>query len=178
MSTSVSTTTSSKQAEAGKQIVVTGNPGDGKTHLIERLRPKLEALGARVITDANACTDDEILEQWVASRDDGKPFVLAINEWPLYVLQRLASKNGFTPVAEALRQAPTARFFVEVHRPADAAENVVVVDPSLRNLLAASVVERVIDRLNAGPLLRWASTPPTRRSRIARRCASRRCATA
>jgi hypothetical protein len=126
---------------------VTGNPGDGKTHLIERLRPKLEALGARVITDANACTDAEILEQWVASRDDGKPFVLAINEWPLYVLQRLATKSDFTPVAEALRQVTTARFFVEVHRPADATENVVVVDLSLRNLLAASVVERVIDRL-------------------------------
>ena len=135
------------QAEAGRQIVVTGNPGDGKTHLIERLRPKLEALGARVITDANACTDAEILELWTASREDGKPFVLAINEWPLYVVQRLAAKNGFTPVAEALRQVTTARFFVEVHRPADATENVVVVDLSLRNLLSASVVERVIDRL-------------------------------
>ena len=105
------------QAEAGRQIVVTGNPGDGKTHLIERLRPKLEALGARVITDANACTDAEILEQWAASRDDGKPFVLAINEWPLYVLQRLASRSGFTPVAEALRQVTSARFFVEERPP-------------------------------------------------------------
>jgi hypothetical protein len=135
------------QAEAGKQIVITGNPGDGKTHLIERLRPKLEALGARVITDANAYTDAEILKQWVTSREDGKPFVLAINEWPLYVLQRLASQRGFTPVGEALRQVTTARFFIEMHRPADATDNVVVVDLSLRNLLSASVVERVINRL-------------------------------
>lgn len=135
------------QAEAGRQVLVTGNPGDGKTHLIERLRPQLEALGARVITDANALTDAQIVEQWVASRDDGKPFVLAINEWPLYVLQRLAVKTGFTPVAEALRQVTTARFFVEARRPIDAQENVVVVDLSLRNLLLASVVERVIDRL-------------------------------
>jgi hypothetical protein len=100
-----------------------------------------------VITDANACTDAEILEQWTASCDDGKPFVLAINEWPLYVVQRLAAKNGFTPVAEALRQVTTGRFFIEAHRPADAKENVVVVDLSLRNLLSAGVVERVIDRL-------------------------------
>jgi hypothetical protein len=135
------------EAEQGRQIVVTGNPGDGKTHLIERLRPRLEALGARVITDANACSDDEILEQWGASRDDGKPFVLAINEWPLYVLRRLAAKRGFTPVGEALRQVSSGRFFVEAHRPGDVQDNVVVVDLSLRNLLSGTVVERVIERL-------------------------------
>jgi hypothetical protein len=135
------------EAKAGRQIVVTGNPGDGKTHLIERLRPRLEALGARVITDANACTDAEILQQWGACRGDGKPFVLAINEWPLYVLQRLAAESNFTPVAEALRQVTSARFFVEERRPADASDNVVVVDLSLRNLLAANVVDRVIERL-------------------------------
>jgi Domain of unknown function (DUF4338) len=135
------------QAEAGRQVVVTGNPGDGKTHLIERLRARLQAAGARVITDANACTDSEILEQWAASRDDGKPFVLAINEWPLYVLQRLAARSGFTPVAEALRQVNSARFFLEERRPEDAKENVAVVDLSVRNLLSASVIERVIDRL-------------------------------
>jgi hypothetical protein len=135
------------QAEKGRQIVVTGNPGDGKTHLIERLRPRLEALSARVITDANACSDKDILEQWEASRDDGRPFVLAINEWPLYVLQRLAAGRRFTPVAEALRQVTAARFFVEAHRPGDAQENVVVVDLSLRNLLSGTVLDRVLDRL-------------------------------
>ncbi len=136
-----------EQAESGRQIVVTGNPGDGKTHLIERLRPELEALHARVITDANALSDAEILEQWAQSSDDGRPFVLAINEWPLYVLQRVASADGFGPVREALRQVTTARFFVEAHRPDDAMENVVVVDLSLRNLLSGGVIERVIDRL-------------------------------
>jgi hypothetical protein len=135
------------QAKAGQQIVVTGNPGDGKTHLIERLRPELEALGARVITDANAFTDAEILEQWAASKEDRRAFVLAINEWPLYVLQRLASTREFTPVAEALRQVTTARFYRDDHRPEEARDGVVVIDLSLRNLLSAGVVDRVIDRL-------------------------------
>lgn len=136
-----------EQAVAGRQIVITGNPGDGKTHLIERLRPQLEAVGARVITDANACTNADILDQWAASVGDGKPFILAINEWPLYVLQRLARERHFTPVAEALRQVTRARYFVDDRRPEDAKENVVVVDLSLRNLLSAGVVEEVIDRL-------------------------------
>ncbi len=135
------------QAAEGRQIIVTGNPGDGKTHLIERLRPRLEELGARVLTDANACSDPEILEEWDASRKDGRPFVLAINEWPLYVLQREAAKTGFTPVAEAIRQVTAARYFVATKPPELPKDNVKVVDLSLRNLLAGSVVERVIDRL-------------------------------
>ena len=135
------------QAKRGQQIVVTGNPGDGKTHLIERLRAPLEAAGARVITDANACSDSEILLTWRTSRDDGKPFVLAINEWPLYVLQRLANKAGFTPVAEALRQVTSGRYFIESDRPTVAQQNVVVIDLSLRNLLSGGIIERVIDRL-------------------------------
>lgn len=88
-----------------------------------------------------------ILKDWKASRKDGRPFVLAINEWPLYVLQREASAQGFTPVAEALRQVTSARFFVAEHSPEDAKDDVIVVDLSLRNLLAGSVIERVIDRL-------------------------------
>src|SRR5262245_43270080 len=46
----------------GHQVIVTGNPGDGKTHLIERLRKGLEAAGANVLTDANVLSDEEILK--------------------------------------------------------------------------------------------------------------------
>jgi hypothetical protein len=82
------------QAEAGRQVIVTGNPGDGKTHLIERLRDHLvEVLGAAVITDANACSDREILDTWRSCREQERPFVLAINEWPLFVLQRSAEEE-------------------------------------------------------------------------------------
>ena len=119
----------------------------------------------------------EILEQWIASRDDGKPFVLAINEWPLYVLQRLAVKTGFTPVAEALRQVTVwpGSSSRSTARPTPS-ENVVVVDLSLRNLLSASVVERVDRSADPGPLLRRARTPPIQRSPTATRCANRRSA--
>ncbi len=135
------------QVEQNRQVVVTGNPGDGKTHVIERLRGQLEGLGVVVITDANACSDREMLDAWRSCQKSGKPFLLAINEWPLYVLQRLARDEGFTAVAEALRQVSSARFYTEKQRPEPPRENVVVIDLSLRNLLAPSVVEQVIDRL-------------------------------
>ena len=71
-----------EEAGRNKQIIVTGNPGDGKTHIIERLRPQLESLGAEVITDANAVSDIHTLETWSRCREESRPFVLAINEWP------------------------------------------------------------------------------------------------
>ena len=136
-----------EEAEANRQIIVTGNPGDGKTHLIERLRPQLEALDAEVITDANAVTDAETLDTWVRCRAAKRPFVLAINEWPLYVLQRTAKARGFGPVQEALRQVRSARYFVDARKPDPPADDVVTLDLALRDLLAPSVVTRVIERL-------------------------------
>lgn len=135
------------EASRKKQIVVTGNPGDGKTHLIERLRFQLEAEGAEVITDANACSDEDTLDMWARCKQEGRPFVLAINEWPLYVLQRLARTRDFTAVDEALRQVRRARFFVEAQVPEEPQDDVITIDLSLRNLLAPSVVSRVVERL-------------------------------
>ena len=136
-----------QEGAQNKQIIVTGNPGDGKTHLIERLRPQLEALGAEVITDANAVSDEETLDTWARCREKSRPFVLAVNEWPLYVLDRIAKARGFSPVHEALRQVKTARFFVEAHEPSPPAEDVITIDLALRNLLVTSVVSKVVARL-------------------------------
>jgi len=136
-----------EEASRKKQIVVTGNPGDGKTHLIERLRTQLEAEGAEVITDANAVSDEETLDVWERCRKEGRPFVLAINEWPLYVLQRRARERDFSPVDEALRQVRAAQFFVDTQIPVPPADDVCTIDLSLRDLLAPGVVKRVIERL-------------------------------
>lgn len=136
-----------RQAEANKQVIVTGNPGDGKTHLIERLRPQLEALGAEVITDANAVSDQHTLDTWARCRDENRPFVLAINEWPLYVLQRSARAHSFSPVQEALRQVRSARFFVDADEPDPPRDGVITIDLALRNLLVPSVIAKVVSRL-------------------------------
>lgn len=136
-----------KQTEGNKQIIITGNPGDGKTHLIERLRPQLEALGAEVITDANAVSDQHTLETWARCRDERRPFILAINEWPLYVLHRMARTRSFGPVKEALRQVECARFFVDADEPGPPRDGVVTIDLALRNLLVPAVVSKVVNRL-------------------------------
>ena len=133
-------------AEAGRQVIVTGNPGDGKTHLIERLRPTLEKAGARVLTDANELSDDEILNEWRECNERGLSLVLAINEWPLFVLRRHPLAVDFQPLQEALRQVQQAVSYG--YEPvAGPVGPVRVIDLSLRNVLARQIVFKVIERL-------------------------------
>jgi hypothetical protein len=135
-----------EQTRQHKQVIVTGNPGDGKTHLIERIRPQLEATGAKVLTDANALSDAEVLAAWQECAAAGRPFVLAINEWPLFVLKRLGRGTGFPGVEEAVRQVQEAQRYVGPE-PAAPRHNVAVVDLNLRNLLSPVVLRQAIDRL-------------------------------
>jgi hypothetical protein len=130
-------------AEKNNQIIITGNPGDGKTHLIERLRPDLERLGAEVITDANALSDEEILEKWRRCAAEGWPLVVAINEWPLFALHR--QDRAFAPLQEALRQVREAVYYLEP--PAPPRDPVQVVDLSLRNILAPHTARAAVERL-------------------------------
>lgn len=133
-------------AKDGLQVVITGNPGDGKTFVIERLREALVSThGAVVITDANACTDAMILSSWRSCDKNGRAFILAINEWPLFELRRLALKEGFAPVDEAVRQVRSAVFFGDP--PAARQGRVAVIDLNLRNVLAQRVVTAALDRL-------------------------------
>lgn len=130
----------------GRQVVITGNPGDGKTFVIERLRQTLvSTYDAVVITDANACSDAEILSSWRSCEENKRSFVMAINEWPLFELRRLARKEGFAPVDEAVRQVRSAVYFGDP--PADRQGRVAVIDLNLRNVLAQRVVIAALDRL-------------------------------
>lgn len=133
-------------AKEGRQVIITGNPGDGKTFVIERLRETLVSThNAVVVTDANACTDAEILSSWRSCDANNRAFILAINEWPLFELRRLARTEGFDPVNEAVRQVRSAVYFGDP--PAPRRGRVAVIDLNLRNVLAQRVVIAGLDRL-------------------------------
>jgi len=71
---------------SGRSVVLTGNPGDGKTHLLRILEPEIAALGAIVEEDASAVPNELIAANWCQAAAAGKPYFIAINESVLFKL--------------------------------------------------------------------------------------------
>ena len=140
-----------ERARAGAAIVLTGNAGDGKTHLARALELGLEgdAGGFEFAYDATAMMNADdgvapIVERWREVERGGKRMVLAINQYPLYMLRR-ALPEGLPEVGAELERQWRARLTTDVADAQPAAYSLLLVDLSLRNPLA---------RAFAGPVLR------------------------
>lgn len=147
-----------KAAANGQAVVLTGNPGDGKTHLLRVLAPQLIALSTRPVVelDASAIANDALQVKWAQATAQGRPFCVAINE---AVLKDLADAYpDFTPVQEAQRQVEQAITYSA--EPSDT-NGLVVFDLSRRNILDAVIVEQVIARLTDPQLAQRCESCPT-----------------
>jgi hypothetical protein len=140
------------RVSAGSSVVLTGNAGDGKTHALKVAGAKLAEMGAVVVWDATAMMHrgdpTPILDKWRSAEEEGRPFCLAINEYPLYQLRRAAP--DFAPVAEMWRQCRNRLAYGDAEERGDASR-LVVVDLSLRNPLAPDFVLSVLDAILTDP---------------------------
>ncbi len=138
---------------SGDSVVLTGNAGDGKTHVLRRAAPELAAVGADVIEDATAAMRNgdprPVLERWRAAHSAGRPFCLAINEHPLFQLHAVAP--DFAPLAEVWRQCRARLSYGAGAGVGKDAANIVAIDLSLRNPLAPPFFEAVLDALLGDP---------------------------
>lgn len=131
--------------QAGRDVVLTGNPGDGKTHLLRVLATQINSIEPRpeVVLDASSIRNSELHRRWADAQSAGRPFCAAINE---AVLFRIAQDYpDFLPVQEARGQVTEAIVYGT-----DSITNfgsVVVFDLSRRNVLAGPIVTAVLDRL-------------------------------
>lgn len=127
-------------------IFVTGNPGDGKTHLLKHLSPDLTEAGLKVILDANQLSDEalaESIEKAYSGRSDGA--VLAINEG---VLVSLLDRYSMSAWAKGVKQYLLAPFWYRA-TPVPLDPRVCVIDLNLRNNLAPSVLRRAVRLLRS-----------------------------
>ena len=138
-----------EQIKAKRSVVLTGNPGDGKTHLLRILEDDIAALGAVVERDASAVLNEQIVANWRAALDAGRPYFIAINESVLFKLA--ASYPAFELLQAARRQVTGALTYGAA--PSLPVSEVVVLDLSHRNTLDATLVNAVIDKLTEQTML-------------------------
>lgn len=131
-------------AVEGKDIVLTGNPGDGKTHIIRVLKDKLEKKGKNIVVeiDASTLSNEAIYKNWKAARDNNKPYVIAINAAVLYSLYQFVP--SFAPIKSAYEQMLHAVVF---HNEDSLDSDVIVYDLSKREALTGEIISQAIDKL-------------------------------
>ena len=125
----------------GNDVVLTGNPGDGKTHIVRILQEQLSTLSADPVIelDASTMTNRAIYDKWASAKAANHPFVIAINA---AVLLSLAKEYpDFVPIAQAKTQMIKATVFHSEKIEHDA---VSVFDLSKREALEPSIVNDVI----------------------------------
>ena len=141
------------RAREGVSIVLTGNAGDGKTHLAKALERRLkdDASGFEFGYDATAMMNAAdavapIVERWREVKQAGKQLILAINQFPLYML-RLALPERLPDVAKELDRQWRGRLTAGADETASSEDSVLLVDLSLRNPLAPAFAARVLDKM-------------------------------
>lgn len=136
--------------KSGKSVVLTGNPGDGKTHLLRILAPQLTDLSKRPVVelDASAISNINLKTNWEKARSEGRPFCVAVNE---AVLKDMADEySDFSIIQEAQRQVEQAIIY---SAETEEKSEVVVFDLSRRNILSKKIVSQVLDKLTDEQLL-------------------------
>ncbi|QEH36468.1 hypothetical protein OJF2_50320 [Aquisphaera giovannonii] len=139
-----------KWLQGKKDIVLLGNPGDGKTHLLRRLQEIITKVKAVVVPDATAEKQYEgIVRKWKNASDNRRPFCLAINQGPLNRL--LALKGHRLPQLEEVSEQLHSLIYYD--EPPKTPKKVVVIDLNLRSVLTPEIILRTLKNLLKGEIL-------------------------
>src|SRR4051812_11910905 len=129
---------------AKKDVVLFGNPGDGKTHLFARLSDVLKRVKADVVLDATAEKDYErIARRWKAASAARRPFCLAINQGPLN--QLLLEQSHRIPQLQELAAQIGALLYYDTVPPTP--KRVLAVDLNLRSVLTPDIIHHALQNL-------------------------------
>jgi hypothetical protein len=126
--------------EQGHRVYLTGNPGDGKTHLLQHLEgmPSWPA-GTYIELDASAVAENKLVAGLTEAAAAGKPALVAVNEGPLrQMLSRL-------PDAEELKEQLDRPFWYEGETLPEVASKAVLVQLGSRQVLHPSLVNDAVN---------------------------------
>ena len=145
------------QARDGQSIILTGNAGDGKTHIAKALQQSLghDANNFDFIFDATAEMNrlnntSPILTRWNVALQSRKPIVLAINQYPFYLLRKEIRKN-LPDISKTIEQQWNERLVYDRKSATSSPEQVILVDLSLRNPLGRHFAGEAFQRMLMSP---------------------------
>ena len=148
------------RAKDGQSILLTGNAGDGKTHLVRALRRRLGGAASRFefALDATAMMNRKegvmpVVERWRRAENTGQRMVLAINQYPLYMLRQRIGEV-LPGVSEEIERQWKARLVAGSGGSDPTGDSLLLVDLSLRNPLSREFFGPVLGRMLADPAVR------------------------
>jgi hypothetical protein len=136
-----------RAANKEKVVIVTGNPGDGKTHLIRRVGEQFPASIRRdaVKSDANELEDADIVKAVSGALERKRGLILAINEG---ILLEICERNrARIPWAAEVADRILRPFVYGNEQPKSRERRIVILDLNLRNCLGSTVAAAALDRV-------------------------------
>jgi len=130
----------------GKQVVLTGNPGDGKTQHILMCQDQHPAdEGYYYLLDASEYSDyGALLDEWNEAYIAGRPGILAINDGPLYEMTT-THRNEFSFLPTVYEQLQHQVVYTDDEAADVAFDDIVVVDLNNREVLTPSIIREAIE---------------------------------
>ena len=149
-----------KRADDGCSIVLTGTAGDGKTHLARALWRRLEDAPIRFqfALDATAMMNSvdgvmPVIERWRQAKEADRGLVLAINQYPLYILRRKL-RTVMPDVSKEIELQWKKRLTESSGVRDSDSDSLILVDLSLRNPLSRDFSGRVLRKMLHDPVVR------------------------
>jgi hypothetical protein len=144
--------------KVGGSVVLTGNAGDGKTHLIRLMEQKLRNQDTYTVFDASAEKLDDVLQNWATCLESGRSSCIAINEGPLLdLIKRYRKAYPFLENVEHQLRSTVEYVLLDSKNaslerrnwmpPLDARKQIFVLDLSLRQNLSKQMVSAVLNKL-------------------------------
>lgn len=128
----------------GKQVVLTGNPGDGKTQQILREQERHPDDEYFYLLDASTYEYDELLKEWQDELDAGRGGILAINDGPLYdMTTQFSDEYSFL---ETVQEQLENQIVYDADVDLDT-DDIVVIDLNNRNVLVPDIIDEAIETL-------------------------------
>ena len=135
-------------ASQGLDLVLTGNPGDGKSHLIATLQDRGSLDGCDVVLDLSARPSASVLDTWTAAVNAKRSFILCANEGPLRDFLTLAGEHPLVRTRARELSAQLGRLTLtnaDTFPPRP--EEAWLIDLADRNVLGSDTIEQALKKV-------------------------------